>query len=139
MTDELLVVRAQLGERTELAELVARWRVPLWTYVRRMLDAERADDVSQEIWPAVIRGLPGLRAPGRFTPWLFTIARRSVTDRLRTEYARAAEIAPDTFLTEDHERIGPALRAARGGRVHQGSSGAGHRLGAFGSMEGARR
>ncbi|MER6006548.1 sigma-70 family RNA polymerase sigma factor [Nonomuraea angiospora] len=34
MTDELLVVRAQLGERAALAELVERWRVPVWTYVR---------------------------------------------------------------------------------------------------------
>ncbi|GAA3690186.1 sigma-70 family RNA polymerase sigma factor [Nonomuraea antimicrobica] len=88
MTDELLVVRAQLGERAALAELVTRWRAPVWTYVRRMLDAERADDVSQEVWLAVVRGLPRLREPARFAPWLFTIARRSVTDRLRTEYAR---------------------------------------------------
>ncbi|MBP2704228.1 sigma-70 family RNA polymerase sigma factor [Microbispora sp. RL4-1S] len=91
MTDELLVIRAQLGERAALAELLARWRVPVWTYVRRMLDGERADDVTQEIWLAVVRGLPRLREPGRFAPWLFTIARRSVTDRLRGEYAWARE------------------------------------------------
>ncbi len=91
MTDELLVVRAQLGERAALAELLARWRTPVWTYVRRMLDGERADDVTQEIWLAVVRGLPRLREPGRFAPWLFTIARRSVTDRLRGEYASAQE------------------------------------------------
>ncbi|PZG13964.1 RNA polymerase sigma factor [Nonomuraea aridisoli] len=102
MTDELLVVRAQLGERAALAELVARWRVPVWTYVRRMLDAERADDVTQEIWLAVVRGLPRLREPGAFAPWLFTIARRSVTERLRGEYARAwEEPATDEAVTED--------------------------------------
>jgi RNA polymerase sigma-70 factor (ECF subfamily) len=91
MSDELLVVRAQLGEHAALAELLARWRVPVWTYVRRMLDADRADDVAQEVWLAVVRGLPRLREPGRFAPWLFTIARRSVTDRLRDEYAAAEE------------------------------------------------
>ncbi|WFE58664.1 sigma-70 family RNA polymerase sigma factor [Micromonospora sp. WMMD712] len=91
MTDELLVVRAQLGERAALAEMVARWRLPVWRYVRRMLDADRADDVSQEIWLAVVRGLPRLREPARFTPWLFAIARRSIVDRLRTEYARGQE------------------------------------------------
>ncbi|MEU8186643.1 RNA polymerase sigma factor [Micromonospora carbonacea] len=91
MTDELLVVRAQLGERAALAEMVARWRLPVWRYVRRMLDADRADDVSQEIWLAVVRGLPRLREPARFTPWLFAIARRSIVDRLRTEYAREQE------------------------------------------------
>ncbi|WP_261808547.1 RNA polymerase sigma factor [Nonomuraea sp. C10] len=75
-------------ESVRLAELLARWRRPVWIYVRRMLDADRADDVTQEIWLAVVRGLPRLRAPGRFAPWLFTIARRSVTDRLRGEYAQ---------------------------------------------------
>ncbi|MEU6714181.1 sigma-70 family RNA polymerase sigma factor [Nonomuraea sp. NPDC046802] len=99
MTDELLVVRAQLGERAALAELVSRWRVPVWAYVRRMLDAERADDVSQEIWLAVVRSLPRLREPARFAPWLFTIARRSVTDRLRSQYAR--EFATVDVATED--------------------------------------
>ena len=102
MTDELLVVRAQLGERAAVAELVARWRVPVWTYVRRMLDAQRADDVSQEVWLAVVRGLPRLREPGRFVPWLFTIARRSVTDRLRSEYAREAEgLTPAESVADD--------------------------------------
>ncbi|MFI7693777.1 RNA polymerase sigma factor [Nonomuraea sp. NPDC049655] len=101
MTDELLVVRAQLGERAAIAELVRRWHTPVWTYVRRMLDAERADDVAQEIWAAVVRGLPRLRAPGRFAPWLFTIARRAVTDRLREEYARAESAAEPEPVTED--------------------------------------
>ncbi|MEU4579817.1 RNA polymerase sigma factor [Nonomuraea sp. ATR24] len=93
MTDELLVVRAQLGERAALAELVRRWHPRVWTYTRRMLDAGRADDVTQEIWLAVVRGLPRLREPGRFTPWLFTVARRAVADRLREEYGRAEEPA----------------------------------------------
>ncbi|TYB60277.1 sigma-70 family RNA polymerase sigma factor [Nonomuraea sp. PA05] len=102
MIDELLVVRAQLGERAAWSELVARWRVPVWTYVRRMLDADRADDVTQEIWLAVVRGLPRLREPGRFAPWLFTIARRSVADRLRDEYAAANEtLTGDDTAAED--------------------------------------
>ncbi|RVX41300.1 RNA polymerase sigma-70 factor (ECF subfamily) [Nonomuraea polychroma] len=107
MTDELLVVRAQLGERAALAELVARWRMPVWTYVRRMLDVERADDVSQEVWLAVVRGLPRLREPGRFVPWLFTIARRSVADRLRGEYVREREglVASDVVVGDPVEAM----------------------------------
>jgi RNA polymerase sigma factor (sigma-70 family) len=118
MTDELLVVRAQLGERAALAELVARWQAPVWTYVRRMLDAGRADDVSQEIWLAVIRGLPRLREPARFAPWLFTIARRSVVERLRSQYAREEEglargdVAVDDLAAEGRHQsplpFGPA-------------------------------
>ncbi|MFD6139781.1 RNA polymerase sigma factor [Promicromonospora sp. NPDC060271] len=87
MSDELLVVRAQLGNRSALEDLVARWQGPVWLYVRRMLDAERADDVTQEAWIAVVRALPRLREPDRFAPWLFTIVRRAALNRLRGQYS----------------------------------------------------
>src|SRR5262245_17529068 len=93
MSDELLVVRCQLGERGALAELVRAWHDPVWTYVRRMLGPADADDVTQEVWLAVVRGLPRLRQPDRFAPWLFTVARRAVTNRLRAEYARPESAA----------------------------------------------
>lgn len=99
MTDELLVVRCQLGEREAFAELVRAWHDPVWTYVRRMLGSADADDVAQEVWLAVVRGLPRLRQPGRFPPWLFSIARRAVMNRLRTEYARP-EVVGDTERAE---------------------------------------
>ncbi|MEU8379881.1 sigma-70 family RNA polymerase sigma factor [Streptosporangium sp. NPDC048865] len=103
MTDELLVVRCRLGEREAFAELVRAWHDPVWDYVRRMLGPSRADDVAQEIWVAVVRGLPRLKEPGRFAPWLFTIARRAVADRLREEYAR-----PETPMEEERASADPA-------------------------------
>jgi len=88
--DALLVVRAQLGDRRSLAELVGHWHDPVWRYVRRMLDGNGlADDVSQEVWASALKALPGLNQPERFAPWLFTIARRSVMDQLREKYSRA--------------------------------------------------
>ncbi|MFF5248053.1 RNA polymerase sigma factor [Streptosporangium sp. NPDC000095] len=103
MTDELLVVRCRLGEREAFAELVRAWHDPVWNYVRRMLGPSRADDVAQEVWVAVVRGLPRLKEPGRFAPWLFTIARRAVADRLREEYAR-----PEIPLEEERASADPA-------------------------------
>ncbi len=88
MGDELLIVRCRLGERAAFGELVRAWHEPVWTYVRRMIGDGRAEDVVQEVWLAVFRGLPRLRDPERFAPWLFAIARRAVTDLLRAEYAR---------------------------------------------------
>ncbi|MFI5845473.1 RNA polymerase sigma factor [Catenuloplanes sp. NPDC051500] len=95
MTDELLVVRAQLGERDAFAGLVREWHEPVHAFVRRMIGTGAADDVAQEVWLAVVRGLPRLREPGRFAPWLFSIARRAVTNRLRAEYARPAAPADE--------------------------------------------
>ncbi|MDQ2584904.1 RNA polymerase sigma factor [Saccharothrix yanglingensis] len=91
MSDELLVVRCQLGERGAFAELVRTWHGVVERYVGRMLDGPD-DDVVQEVWLAVFRGLPRLRRPERFAPWLFTIARRAIVNRLRDEYARPERV-----------------------------------------------
>ena len=105
MTDELLVVRCQLGERDAFNELVRAWHDRVWAYTTRMLGSADAADVAQEIWLAVFRGLPKLRNPDRFTPWLYAIARRAIINRLRAEYARAETAAdpepaqPDTADT----------------------------------------
>lgn len=94
--DELLVVRCRLGEREAFRELVAVWHPPLWRYVRGMVGSSHlADDLAQEAWVAVVRGLPRLRQPERFAPWLFTIARRTVTDHLRQTYK-----APETAMED---------------------------------------
>jgi RNA polymerase sigma factor (sigma-70 family) len=87
MSDELLVIRCQLGEREAFAELVRGCHPAVERYVARMLGGSD-DDVVQEVWLAVFKGMPRLRQPDRFTPWLFTIARRAVMNRLRDSYAR---------------------------------------------------
>ncbi|MES5820790.1 sigma-70 family RNA polymerase sigma factor [Streptomyces sp. RG80] len=95
--DRLLVVRCQLGEREAFHELVRLWYDPLWRYVRGMVGSPHvADDLAQEAWLAVVRGLPRLRQPERFAPWLFTIARRTVTDHLRQEYRLPQSIEPES-------------------------------------------
>jgi RNA polymerase sigma-70 factor (ECF subfamily) len=108
--DALLVVQAQLGDRRSLAELVGHWHEPVWRYVRRMLDSPGvADDVSQDVWAAALKALPGLRQPERFAPWLFTIARRSVMDRIKHRYR--PEYAPEPDHTVGDHAAGVLDRA----------------------------
>jgi RNA polymerase sigma-70 factor (ECF subfamily) len=109
--DALLVVQAQLGDRRSLAELVGHWHGPIWRYVRRMLDSPGvADDVSQEVWARALKALPGLHQPQRFAPWLFTIARRSVMDRLKESY-RPEDLAESDQPISDH--VGAVLDRAQ--------------------------
>lgn len=117
MSDELVIVRCQLGERDAFRELVRGWHGPVERYVRRML-AGPDDDVVQEVWLAVFHGLPKLRRPERFAPWLFTIARRAVANRLRDTYARSGPepaeepAGPDeSDALVDREVLGAALGA----------------------------
>jgi RNA polymerase sigma factor (sigma-70 family) len=90
--DEWLVVRCQLGERTAFDELIQRWHEPLWKYIRRVTgNDDAAEEVAQDVWLRVLRGMGRLREASKLRAWLFGIARRALMDRLRTEYARPAQ------------------------------------------------
>ena len=96
--DELLVIRCQLGEPEALDALVLRWHTPLSRYIRGLLPADNlADDVTQEVWLAVLRGLSRLREPSALAPWIFGIARRTVMTRLRAKYAASAEVPVESL------------------------------------------
>jgi RNA polymerase sigma factor (sigma-70 family) len=86
--DELLAIRCQLGERDAFDALVARWHEPVRTYARRVAgSSDAADDVVQDVWMRVVRGLPRLKDPARLRAWIFGIARRVLMDRLRQQYS----------------------------------------------------
>jgi RNA polymerase sigma-70 factor (ECF subfamily) len=99
--DAWLAVRCQLGEREAFDSLIDRWHGPLWTYARRLTGSDdAAHEVVQGAW-RILRGLPGLRDAARLRPWLFGIARRTLMDRLRGQYAapRPSDVDPDTLAT----------------------------------------
>jgi RNA polymerase sigma-70 factor (ECF subfamily) len=90
LEDEWLAVRCQLGERDAFDELIARWHVPLWRFIRRLIGSDdAAAECTQEVWLRVCRGIVRLRDASRFRAWMFGIARRVVVDRLREHYAEA--------------------------------------------------
>ena len=106
--DELLAIRCQMGERSAFTDLINRWHEPLWRYLRRLAGSnEAADDLVQDTWLKVLRGIAGLREAARVRPWLFGIARRVAMDRLRAQYARPhdddARIDELAAPPEDHE------------------------------------
>ena len=109
-SDEVLVLRAQLGDRAALAALITRWDQPIRTFCRyQAVHRQTTDDLVQDTWVAVLRSLAGLRQADRFRPWLFTIARRTAADHLRRHYRRppsrghdiSDEDSPDSTTIDD--------------------------------------
>lgn len=87
---ELLALRCQLGEPAAFDELVARFHESLWRYVRSLTgDPAAAEEVLQDGWLRILRGIGRLRQPERLKAWLFSIVRRASVDRLRARYADA--------------------------------------------------
>lgn len=99
--DELLAIRCKLGERAAFDELIERYADRLRSYVRRVADSDvEADDLVQDTWLRVLRGMPGLRDPARLRSWLFGIAHRVIIDRLRLRYAEPAHAPVEVLVDE---------------------------------------
>jgi RNA polymerase sigma-70 factor (ECF subfamily) len=95
-SDELLAIRCQLGEPAAFDDLISRWQGPLWAFVRRLAgNDDAAGEILQDTWLRVLRGIPRLREPSKVRAWLFGIARRTLMDRLREQYARPPSVEVD--------------------------------------------
>jgi RNA polymerase sigma-70 factor (ECF subfamily) len=78
-----------------MAELVERWEMPLFYYIRRLVDTEEdAWDLLQDVWMKVIQGIGKLREPRYFSTWLYRIARNTAISHIRKK-------APTCSLTTD--------------------------------------
>jgi RNA polymerase sigma-70 factor (ECF subfamily) len=79
----------------------ARWpevAARLRPFVARRVPPAEIDDVMQDIFVRMQRGLPALRDEERFTSWLFQIARCAVAEHART---RARHPLPRGEVSED--------------------------------------
>jgi RNA polymerase sigma-70 factor (ECF subfamily) len=95
--EQTLVLRSQIGDEPAFRELLELYGPHLLRYTRKMMESSPTlvEDLAQEIWVAIYRGLPGLLDAGKFRPWAFRIAR----DRIYREY-RKRKIALEP-LAED--------------------------------------
>jgi len=92
--DMAVVRRAQRGDERAFAILVRAYEAPIFNYVLRMVgDRTLAEDLTQDVFLRVFRGLRGYSRRARFTTWLFQVAKNRVIDEMR-----AAERRPRTLV-----------------------------------------
>ena len=89
--DALLAAWAGAGDEAALEALFQRYRKVLYAYFNRILnhDVMSADDLFQELWIRVIRKLPDYRESGKFSAWLFRIARNLALEHFRKLKSRS--------------------------------------------------
>lgn len=117
--ERVLVLRCQVGDEAAFAELVERWTPRLRYYLRRMLDGPDADDVLQDVWLDVHRGLGRLSEVGAFPAWLFRLARDRVYRLLRRRRRTEPLLDLDPPATDD----GPEFSAEDATRIHAALAG----------------
>jgi RNA polymerase sigma-70 factor (ECF subfamily) len=84
--EQTLVVRSQLGDEAACRLLLELYSPRLLSFMRKMLagSPESAEDLLQEVWIAIFRGISSLQEVAKFRPWAFRIAR----DRVYGEFRR---------------------------------------------------
>ncbi len=79
----LTVLRCQAGDEAAFALLFEWFGARTHGYLRGLVGEEAAEDVQQEVWLSVFRGIRGLSNPQGFRTWLFQTTRHRAIDFLR--------------------------------------------------------
>ncbi|MFI8437255.1 sigma-70 family RNA polymerase sigma factor [Streptomyces sp. NPDC079020] len=100
-----LITAARSGDQQAQDRLVASYLPLLYNIVGRALNGHAdVDDVVQETVLRMLRGLPGLRDPGRFRSWLVAIAMNEIREHWREQRSGAV---PADRLDDAHDRPDP--------------------------------
>ena len=91
MSDEVLILEFQRGSRAAFEELYARYCGPLYGFFRRRLESsQRAEDLAQETFLAVIRGASRYEPSALVRTYLYGIALKSIGGRAPAAQSRPA-------------------------------------------------
>jgi RNA polymerase sigma-70 factor (ECF subfamily) len=116
--ERLLIVRCQVGDDAAFREVVGAYAPRLRYYLRKLLGASAdVEDVLQDVWFDVVRGVPRLADPGAFPAWLYRVARGRASRQLRgrrpplqlIEEIDVSDEDDDEFSAEDAGRVHAAL------------------------------
>ena len=103
---EWLVLAAQAGSETAFTDLHDLWRADLLRLTRARVERpEAADEIVNDVWLSIARGLNRLDDPACFPRWAFRIAERRSADWIRQQsLARRREIA----AADEADQLAPA-------------------------------
>jgi len=125
----LLVLRSQSGDRDALEELLRGTQAFLLPYIRRMVGAQGAEDVLQDVFLQICRNVRSLDEPKFYRAWAYRISTRASFAFLRRrrlwedrhEDSIEVDNLPDCYeedatilVAELHsllDRVSPASRA----------------------------
>lgn len=112
-SDEQLAKKAQLGDKEAFYALYNRYLQRVYNRVRTKVPPQDVEDVTQEVFIALVRSLDGFQQRSRFNTWLYTIVNRQIADFYRRrnrggrnpalEMDNDSEIEFEIPTTADHE------------------------------------
>lgn len=120
-SDEHLARKAQLGDRDAFYALYNRYLQRVYNRVKSKVPPQDVEDVTQEIFIALVRSLDSYQQRSRFNTWLYTIVNRQIADfyrrRSRSERGQNVELdsegAPEIPSTAEHDQADQRMAIQR--------------------------
>lgn len=104
-SDEVLARQAQQGDREAFLALYDRYIDKVFNRVKSRIPPQYAEDVTQEVFIAVVRSIHSFELRSRFNTWLYTIVNRQIADfyRQRSRYSDEQSVSLDQaeYLASD--------------------------------------
>lgn len=98
--DAAILRRAQRGDQKAFSVIVHSYERLVFAYVFRLVDDRRlAEDLTQDVFLKVFKGLPAFGERSAFTTWLFQITKNTVIDELRAIERRPQAVNFDDVPT----------------------------------------
>lgn len=100
-SDEILVRKSQQGEHEAFLLLYNRYLNRIYNRVKSRVPPSDVEDVTQEIFLAVIRSLKTFKGDSTFNTWIYTIVSRQIADFYRRHYSRKNAPHADSVELEE--------------------------------------
>jgi RNA polymerase sigma-70 factor (ECF subfamily) len=117
VTDEVLMLRFQGGDRAAFAGLVRRHKTNVYNYILRQVRLPQvAEDLVQDVFVKIVQNAADFKHEARFSTWAYAIARNVCIDHLRKAALRrhpSLDQAPGGDKGEDGPTLGERTADAR--------------------------
>jgi RNA polymerase sigma-70 factor (ECF subfamily) len=119
LQESVLILRCQAGDEGAFEEIVSTYGPRLRYFLLKLLaGSDGVEDIVQEVWLDVYRGLARLRRPGSFRAWLYRIARDRAARVLRGARPRPEHLGNEPLATSEPD--GEPFTAEDAERIHAG-------------------
>ena len=117
LTDSELMIRFQQGNVHAFELLFEKYRVPVFNFIYRMLNREKAaaEDLLQEVFVKLHRGKDFYEPRGKFSTWLFAITRNHCLNFIKSKrYEQGARTVSIDARREEIEAPGAGEASGKG-------------------------
>src|SRR5436190_24072244 len=113
MVERDLVASAKAGDKAAFEELVSQTHRRVYTLAYRLVgDRAEAEDVAQDAYLRMFRGLSGFREEARFETWMYRIVTNSAINLLRRRGRQGESLSDDGAMETIEASDAPAEQTA---------------------------